>query len=534
MNVNQFHNLEHAVGTRFLEYVLNYQGELVRHHQLDEYGFTPQQIAGADQLLSLLAMSYAATPGSALLNYPSLVAEFNRIRQQLGGVAPCVAPAADPILGFLVKRAVEYYPILLLKEDERGMATWGASGFSRVPSSRSECKEVAQLISSDPNLRSLLKGEGEAFTMRVEYALDNSIRVSSLLLNFCGDFLHGVFAVCCYRGKYSLRDVLKEVEASLLVLRRIARGEQIALSYFRGIYGIRMDHSAVHDFGKGAVLRNIDDLANPLTQGTVSTGATDLRSGILLGCVLEYHEMATPVQLVNSAEGWSFSWVHFEKLADDLVMSVVLGGQHKQAPVGKTFTDIYVPLYRHLPSIRDNVRGGITCLNEAETISVSTWFNLLRVVDVEHVRIPLQRIQVALYERTNPVDALLDFFIAWESMFSSETSTRQSVTRSIEAIFVRSGRMVDRKRLKQLYDLRSAIVHGGSKDPKDSELETPESIERVREEVAEIAIATLSQLLKEPELLPLKPRERVQFLLEPTVSICTADGCKCKQLKFKD
>jgi len=81
MNVNQFHNLEYAVGTRFLEFVLNYHGELVRCHQLEEYRFSEQQLSAAGQLLSLLAMSYVAAPGSALLNYPNLIGEFNLIRQ---------------------------------------------------------------------------------------------------------------------------------------------------------------------------------------------------------------------------------------------------------------------------------------------------------------------------------------------------------------------------------------------------------------------------------------------------------------------
>ena len=208
MNVNQFHNLEHAVGTRFLEYVLNYQGELLRHHQLEEYGFSAQQLSGGDQLLSLLALSYAVTSGSALLNYPNLVTEFNQIRRLCGGAPPNATAPTDPILGYLVRRAVEYYPILLLKEHERGVAMWGRSEFSRFPSSLAEANEVVALLGADSDLRTLLRGEGDAFMMRVEYALDSSLRVSSSPLNFCGDFLHGVFAVSCYRGKYALPDFL--------------------------------------------------------------------------------------------------------------------------------------------------------------------------------------------------------------------------------------------------------------------------------------------------------------------------------------
>lgn len=516
MNVNQLHNLEHAVGTRFLEYVLNYQGELVRCHQLEEYRFSEQQLSAAGQLLSLLAMSYAAAPGSALLNYPNLIGEFNLIRQLCGGASPSTTATTDPVLGYLVRRAVEYYPILLLKEDERGIAMWGRSGFSKVPSSLAEAKEIVAMLSRDPDLRTLLRGEGDAFTMRVEYTLDNSIRVSSSPFNFCGDFLHGAFAVSCYRGKYALPDFLKEVEAGLDVLRTFASGARAQVFYFKGIYGMRLDSDVIHRLGDDATLRNIDDLSNPMTQGTMSTGTNEERSGILLGCILEHGQTAIRVTTDENAQSWTMSWAHFEKLTDDFVISVVLGGQHKRAPVGKTFTDIYLPLYRHHPSVRKNVRGGITCLSEEDMKAVKDWFNLLRVVDVEKVRIPLGRIRAGLYERTNPVDALLDFFVAWESMFSTKVSTTNSVVRSMEAMLLRAGKTVGRERLASLYELRSEIVHGKSDEKTHEELETPVAREGVRDEVCEMALAVLAELLRDAELLPLLPHERVYRLLNPT------------------
>ena len=497
---------------------------------MEEYGFTEQQLVAGGQLVNLLAMSYAATPGSALLNYPNLIAQFNRIRQQLGGLQPSPTPTSDPVLKYLLSRAVEYYAVLLLKEDERGMATWGRSGFSTVPSSLAEANEVAALLRDDSDLKTLLRGEGEVVTMRVEYALDNSLRVSSSPLNFCGDFLHGAFAACCYRGSYALSDFLKEVESGLAVLRAIAAGTSVKAHYFRGIYGIRLDSSAVHHLGDDTTLRNIDDLANPMTQGTMSTGTTEERSGILLGCVLEHSRPANRVSIDGNVQSWTTSWAHFEKLADDLVMSVVLGGQHNRAPVGKTFTDIYVPLYRHLPSIRDHVRGGITCLDEAQMESVAGWFNLLRVVDVDRVRIPLQRIRAALYERSSPIDALLDFFIAWESMFSTRVSTTNSVVRSTEAMLQRTDKLITRKRLSELYGLRSELVHGSSDEKSHSELLTPEAREGVRDEACDVALAVLSELLKDNELLALEPQQRVMRLLSPVEEKCV--HCNQPRLRF--
>jgi len=530
MNVNQLHNLEHAVGTRFLEYVLNYQGELVRCHQLEEYRFSEQQLSAAGQLLSLLAMSYAAAPGSALLNYPNLIGEFNLIRQLCGGASPSTTATTDPVLGYLVRRAVEYYAIFLLKEDERGMTMWGQSGFSRIPSSIADANEVVALLRADSDLGTLLRGDGDAFRMRLEYALDNSIRVHSSPLSFCGDVLYGSFAAICYRGKYGLSDFLKEVEAGVAMLRVIASGSSVRISYFRGIYGLRLDSNVIHRLGDSTTLRNIDDLANPQTQGTMSTGTNEERSGILLGCVLEHTQPATRVPIDDSTQNWTISWTHFEKLADDLVMSVVLSGQHKRAPIGKTFTDIYAPLYRHHSGLRENVRGGITCLSKEDLESVTNWFSLLSAVDVGRVRITLGRLRAAMYERTNPVDALLDFFVAWESMFSTSFSTTNSVVRSMEVMLKRAGRSITRKRLCKLYGLRSALVHGSSDENTHSELLTPQTREGVRDEACDIALVVLSELLKDNELLQLEPQQRVLRLLNPTEKKC--DHCKQPRLKF--
>ncbi len=293
---------------------------------------------------------------------------------------------------------------------------------------------------------------------------------------------------------------------------------------------MRLDSNGIHRLGDNTTLRNIDDLANPLTQSTISTGSNGERSGILLGCVLEHTQPATRVPIDDSAHNWTTSWTHFEKLADDFVMSVVLSGQHKHAPIGKTFTDIYVPLYRHFTGVQENVRGGITCLSNEDLESVTNWFYLLSTVDVERVRIPLGRLRAALYERTSPIDSLLDLFVAWESMFSTKVSTTSSVVRSMEAMLSRAARPITRKRLSELYGLRSELVHGSSDENTHSELSTPEAREGVRDEACDVALVVLSELLKDCELLRLEPQQRVLKLLNPTEEKCA--HCSQPRLKF--
>lgn len=71
------------------------------------------------------------------------------------------------------------------------------------------------------------------------------------------------------------------------------------------------------------------------------------------------------------------------------------------------------------------------------------------------------------YERKNPDDKFLDLMIAYEALFSEPDSKSDSVTYKLALRFSKLlGKNIDeakllRTRMKTLYGMRSAIVHGG-------------------------------------------------------------------------
>lgn len=526
MNVNQFHNLEQAVGTRFLEYVLNHPTGLLRRDRLEDYAFSSAQLAAAERLLGLLAMSYSATPGYALVSFPSLVPEFNAIRRLCGGSFPTPLETDDEVLECVARLCIENYPVLLLKNDTSIPEMFWRG--NRIVRTQGDAHHIVELLDKDLVLRAFLSGGDGTFLKRFEYALENSVRVSCSAWSFVVDLIDSAFVACCYRGNYGLTDLLEEVKAAIFTLRTTGLGKEMSVFHFAGLYGMRLDGVSSVDLGGGVTVRNIDDFYNPLLYGTMSTGTTSDRQGIQLGCVLEYRGSFNRVAV--EGDSWTVSLPQFDRIVDSFVMAIVLSGKHQRAPVTKTFTDVYVPLYRHYSDSRPETRGAITCIDEKQLKSVAEWFRLLRDVNIEHVRIPLGRIRAALYERTNPVDGLLDFFIAWESMFSHAVSIRNSVVRSMEVMLARAGKAMSRKRLTELYGLRSAIVHGGAGESGHSELQTPEAREGVRDEACDVALAVFSELLNDKELLQLKPRERVQRLLNPVEEKC--EVCKRATLEF--
>src|SRR5205085_2674333 len=95
------------------------------------------------------------------------------------------------------------------------------------------------------------------------------------------------------------------------------------------------------------------------------------------------------------------------------------------------FFDIGLPLY-HMPFyVHEPIKGGMSIIDTKNCKEIKDWLALLKKSDLSHLKVSLKRLQYAIFERRETEDALLDAFIAWESMFSGKTETVFQVTGSI-------------------------------------------------------------------------------------------------------
>jgi hypothetical protein len=166
---------------------------------------------------------------------------------------------------------------------------------------------------------------------------------------------------------------------------------------------------------------------------------------------------------------------------------------------------------------------------------IKQWFNLLNSINTEYIKITLSRIKSAIYIRKDPIDSILDSFIAWESMFSSKISTTNSVIISIFTILKRADFSISKTRLTNLYDLRSYIAHGNPSEHKlliSNNQEQPNfQKEEIKKQTLDIALLTLRELIKDKELFFKTPEQRVNVLLNPTLIIC--EKCGFQKFNFK-
>ncbi|MCJ7432336.1 MAG: HEPN domain-containing protein, partial [Anaerolineales bacterium] len=153
--------------------------------------------------------------------------------------------------------------------------------------------------------------------------------------------------------------------------------------------------------------------------------------------------------------------------------------------------------------------GNYILIDEATKVKMVEWYGILNNKDLKQVRTPLKRLQYAIFERNNPEDAIVDAIIAWEGMFSERFETTFKVTGSIAKI-LRSGSERDEffGRLKNLYDLRSNLVHGGT-----SKLLKKENIQDIRAEVINIGLECVMKIISNDRLLSMSSEERIKAIL---------------------
>lgn len=134
-----------------------------------------------------------------------------------------------------------------------------------------------------------------------------------------------------------------------------------------------------------------------------------------------------------------------------------------------TFEAVLFPLvalnsYRHtgiLFPIQPTARPGAHELEATEA-----WAKRLEESRTGSLQIAERRLVSAIAQRTEKADALIDAVIAWESLVGTRRDTTARVTGALANLLesVPASRFTLRNRLKDIYDIRSRVVHGDLAD----------------------------------------------------------------------
>lgn len=526
MDRSQFQQLKQYVGADLLNYALN-QTDIVYHSDFESLTINDAQMSVLEDMYGKIQQcrfQYIIQGGYGdgvdfylrrlLHNGESI---FNHYRRMCGSVAE-ILTSDDPVIAHLQKLCIRDYPNLLMK-------SVGGQNFpvmGRMNLGMEDYDTFINLIKND-SLNVITNGK-DGLDYAFEFTTEDGLQFCTQVCTACTTLITRAFYDACNRMDYSLRTVLKTIEDYINILRQLAVGRMVQYSSFVGLRGIRFSNFSEIIFDDVA-LRQYSGEENPgiHTQRTVVSHSDE--HGRYSGHVLEVihrtkiHSHEATCNTGNSMESNRFQ----QDILEKMLFSLVFSCECTRGPT-PSFFEIGFPLIA--PGncgLADLYPGEYLLIDEAAKDNVKNWFDTLHNKPIDKIKTPLKRLKYAIFERRNPEDAIVDAVIAWEGMFSEAFETTFKVTGSLAKYL--SGveeRPAFLSRLKKLYELRSALVHGSN-----SKLLKQESVENLRNEVVSIGLRCLKKLVSDKKLLPLSPSERVHHLLvlsESTQQVDEADS----------
>ncbi len=507
MTKNDFQKIEQYIGANLLNYILNV--DFIKAGQLyEDYTFTPRQEDTLDDFKRTIqeikiAISTREETVDNIIFYLRRMDKsgfnlFNWYRRACGQTLDEFT-CDDKLLEHIINLFYREYPLLILKTTE-----------NIFPSDRGLNLSVTdydlsiKLVKED--ILDNIANDKEGFEYAFDFSTENGLEFKSQISMFTSNIIMRSFQNACNKMAYTKNDIIEEIKLNLSLLRDLAQNKETEYSTFIGIRGLMFEDFSTIDL-KGACLYQLDSIENPSPH--VNKIAIKSDNG-LSGHILEIKHMIKlslnkPTGTKsNSRDEYDFQDKVIESLRFATSFSLL-----EDKGFTQTFTETGFPIVQigNFSEGRTGVYKQIT-IPSSKKLEIQTWYKFLYDTDLSYVKIPLKRLTYAIYQRTDPEDAIIDAVIAWEGMFSEAHETSFKVTGSITKYLAKDDSQIFLTRIKKLYTLRSDIVHG-----KNNRLLEREDINELRSEVIQIGLECLQKLIKDEKLLKMEASQRVTELL---------------------
>ena len=515
MDQRKFTIINQYIGKKLLYFILNIDENAVADITYENFSFNENQLfvlESLDKAIRQVRVNYINQDGfgdgagyflrSLSVDNGSL---YNHYRNICGGVLPNIV-TSDKLLGFLSKLCIKLYPSLLLKSSFEDMGFYGATLVDM-----NDMNTFISLVKTD--MLNLITNQQEDLEYAFVFKTDDDLEFNIQVATACSTLIMRSFQNCCNRMEYDIESVIQEINRNISLLRDLAKGKEIEYSTFIGIRNLRFHDFKEIDFGC-ARIRQIDDISNPSRHtNSIASQHNTNDSKYYSGCVVEVKHKTKIVS--NKSE---MNYIMTEKIIgkqdnilDCVKFSIVFSIMSDRA-ADSTFYESGFPLV--IPGNYSSSRERPSYFTEVypkNLDDIGAWFQLLCNKDLSKVKVPLSRLKYAIFERSQAEDSIVDAIIAWEGMFSEAFETTFKVTGSISKFLYEStNRSKFYNRLKDLYNLRSVIVHGKNRSKSLLNKENPE---KLRSEVIKIGLECMKKLLRDEELLELEPSDRVKKIM---------------------
>lgn len=440
-----------------------------------------------------------------------------------------VIETQNELLNYIINKAIEYYPCFLINGKQHHIEYLNRIEFNDVIRiNKDEMLVLLNLIKNDKVLSLLLTEHTSSLSLnRLEFDFENSDVVRCNIIDFLRRFLFTSFQNCCLRLNYDINSFIDDVINQYKNLERCANKETINFSYFICVSGLRLEEVNEYPLSQNITIKNINQLNNPCLKNTITIGSTDKYKSITVGSIIE---LKTQTLSHGNTNNNPMERIIYHKEVDDFVgvfnTAVIIALNTIYPAVKFTFFYNDKPLnqnyFNDFTEYKD--LSALSILSNSQLSLIQDWYTFLSQIDLNKIELTLHRLKSAIFNRKHPIDSILDAFICWESMFSSDIKTTKSVVNSISIILTRANYQISKKKLNELYNLRSTIVHGNPNEHKLIKSKNPKNPydekEDIKKQVIDIAIVTLRELIRDNKLLVLTPKERVEYLLNTEIEVC--------------
>jgi hypothetical protein len=171
----------------------------------------------------------------------------------------------------------------------------------------------------------------------------------------------------------------------------------------------------------------------------------------------------------------------------------------------------FIPLYpggsTSWPTLTPTGRSASE-LSRADVAAATEWSATMGSLDLERVGIAVKRVVQALSHRGDSEDVLIDSVMVWENLLGTDTEISFRVPAALTKLLETpvDDRLTRLKGLRDIYSLRSKVVHGASVKPRD--------VEKSAKDALEVAIEALARsLFRGEQWLKLTSTQRSTALL---------------------
>jgi hypothetical protein len=443
------------------------------------------------------------------------------IRRSLGGSFPS-AESTDEVESLLLRICRDVYPSELIDWEPTGFPESMRFHTANLAASQEFCKAAL----ADPSLSSLFPGfdpssigsQTSSYSI-VSYVERQSGRGGSLqLVSLATGMIHYGMTIARIKGSSDLETIFHEVKGALGVVRKLADGVEVDLAGAATLGNIMLPEGMPVEISSiGTVYPWSTDSEPPVFSAAGGVPVT----AVLLASFSE--KIVQVVQGVQSPDGviqrrrdlegvrrrHEEFWERIERTRLSFVLSSDSGAI--LAPVLCAWGPIDPLALGQAHSFSASFGAPLPQITLTPELveNVERWASQIRL-PAGSLDIGIRRLLSAATSRIDQLDGLIDAVMCWENLFGDTPETMFKVCGALARLLepddqeARAGRF---RRLRDIYTIRSKLVHGAS-EPKLADREA------LRLEAIQVALDALRLVLVSEELMSCRDSvERAKLML---------------------